>query len=455
MSDHAFSTAVATIAEQFGMPGVSAGVWVNGTEIFAAHGVTSLDNPLPVDEHTLFQLGSVSKTLTATTLMRLVADGKVELDAPLRRYLPELTVAEDSAAARITVAQVLNHTAGLDWNHLIEPGEGDDALAVFTAAMAELPLIGEPGERSSYSQGGYNMLGRVIEQVTGQSYEQAVTELVLAPLGMTNSVLSTGEAMLRRFAVGHEFDADGALAVVSRWKPGRANNPGGGLAAPAVDLLRWARFHLGDGRAADGTVIVPEQVLRSMRRPTVTLRGTSLGDAMGICWFLREVDGVQTAGHGGSGFGQFSELLLVPERNFALVVMSNANPDGIPCNRAIMRWALEHYLGIIDRDPEPLPYDGERAAEVVGHYESEAMTFDITTDGAGLTLEVLIKPELRAASEEEMPADHEPFPFGLLPGDEYIVTAGAFEGQRGYFSRDADGAVIGVDLAGRLFGRVS
>jgi len=146
---------------------------------------------------------------------------------------------------------------------------------------------------------------------------------------------------------------------------------------------------------------------------------------------------------------------MVPERDFAVVVASNASPGGVPCNQAIVRWALEHYLGVVDRDPEPEPYDQVRAAEIVGAYEDDAMTFTITTDGSTLSLEVLLKPEIRAASEVEIPADYDPFAFGLLPEDEYIVTSGALKGQRGFFTRDDSGAVVGADLAGRLFTRLS
>jgi hypothetical protein len=193
-----------------------------------------------------------------------------------------------------------------------------------------------------------------------------------------------------------------------------------------------------------------------MKEPTVALRGSNLGDAIGIGWFLRDVDGVRTVGHGGSANGQFAELLTVPERGFAVVALSNAGPDGIPFNQAVVRWALQTYVGVTDRDPEPLPYDEARAREVVGSYENDVMTLTISTDGAGLRLEVLIKPEIRVAADKELPPDHAPFDFGLLPGDadEYIITSGAFKGQRGFFTRDETGAVVGVDLAGRLFNRV-
>ncbi|WP_218893213.1 MULTISPECIES: hypothetical protein [unclassified Streptomyces] len=121
-----------------------------------------------------------------------------------------------------------------------------------------------------------------------------------------------------------------------------------------------------------------------------------------------------------------------------------------------MKWALEHYLGVVEQAAEPLPYDEERARQVVGHYEIDAMSLDIATDGTRLTLAVDIKPEIREASDEEMPPGYPAAAIGFLLGDrdEYIVTEGGREGQRGYFSRDDNGAVIGVDLAGRLFNRV-
>jgi hypothetical protein len=172
---------------------------------------------------------------------------------------------------------------------------------------------------------------------------------------------------------------------------------------------------------------------------------------------LRAIDGVGTVGHGGSANGQFAELLTVPERGFAVVALSNAGPDdGLAFNQAVVRRALQTYLGVIDRDPEPLPYDRARAQEVVGNYENEVMTLTIGTDGAGLTLMGGIKPEIRAAADKELPPDLPPAAMGLLPGDtdEYIITEGGMKGLRGFFTRDQRGAVVGVDLAGRLFNRV-
>jgi CubicO group peptidase (beta-lactamase class C family) len=262
--------------------------------------------------------------------------------------------------------------------------------------------------------------------------------------------------MIRRFVVGHNPGEDGTLSIARPWRHSRGENPGAGIATSVADLLRWARFHLGDGRAESGARVLPTHVLQQMQEPTAELRASNLGDAIGLGWFLRNVGGVRTVGHAGSANGQFAELLTVPERNFAVASLSKASPDGIPFNQAVVRWAIEHYIGLIERDPEPLPFDAAWAQEIAGTYANEMMTFTIDTVGARLRLELRIKPEIRAAAEKEPPLDPSPCDFGLLPGDkdEHIITSGEFKGHRGFFTRDKSGAVVGVDLGGRLFSRV-
>jgi CubicO group peptidase (beta-lactamase class C family) len=456
MKDKQLHDFITMKANEFKIPGVAIGVFTDDREIYACHGVTSRENPLPVDQDTLFIVGSVTKTFTATTLMRLVAEGKVKLDAPVRQYVPELQLADEQSAKKITVLNLLNHTSGLDWRVDVDSGEGDDALAREVAKLAELKLIAPPGTRASYSQAGFDLLGRIIEKVTGKTYEQAVASLLFEPLELSHSLFSRDDVMTRRFAVGHNREENGKLSIARPWKHWRSNNPGGGLASSAADQIRWARFHLGDGHSKNGTRVLPAEVLHHMQEQTVTLRGSSLGDAFGMCWFLREVDAVRTIGHGGSANGQFAELLIVPERNFAVVSLSNSDPNGIPFNQAVVRWALKNYLGLVDSDPEPMPFDAMRAQEIFGSYQNDFMTLTIETNGAGMRIDIKIRPEIRAGAKNELPPDPEPAEMGLLPGDkdEYIITNGAYKGQRGFFTRDKSRVITGVDLAGRLFSRV-
>ena len=452
MTEQRFIDFVEATATELEIPGVAAGVLFNGDEFYACYGVTSTENPLSVDSDTLFLMGSISKTYTATALMRLVANGEVDLAAPVQRYVPELRLKDERVAAEMTVLNLLNHTSGMSMGLIVDTGEGDDALERYVSMLGNLDLISSPGARTSYSSAGFNLAGRIVEKVTGMTFEQAVVSLLFEPVGLERSFYDRDDIMTRRFVVGHNLGDDGKLSIARLWRRSRGDNPSGGIASSLSDQLRWARFHLGD--VANGAM--PSEILEQMTLPTAELRGSNLGQAVGIGWFLRDIDGMRTIGHGGSANGQFAELLIVPERDFAVVSLSNAGPRGISFNQAVIRWSLGEYLGVTDQDPEPLAYVEATSRELLGKYQTDVMTLTIYTSSRGLRLEVLMKPEIRAAAKKELPPDHAPFDFGLLPGDkdEYVITSGAFKGQRGFFTRDQTREVVGVDLAGRLFSRV-
>jgi len=214
MSDMTMAAFVKAAAEKFAIPGVAVAVWADGTETYACHGVTSLEDPRPVDEHTLYSLGSISKTFTATAMMRLVAQGKVDLDAPVRRYVPELVLRNEQWTSEMTVLNLLNHTAGLDWRLIVDTGGGDDALAQFVARLAELRQLAAPGTRTSYSQAGYNLAGRIIEKITGLTFERAVETLILEPLGLGDTLYTMDDIMARpTVAMGHNADENGQYAI--------------------------------------------------------------------------------------------------------------------------------------------------------------------------------------------------------------------------------------------------
>ncbi len=159
---------VSEAAERLAVPGVAVGVYHDGEEHYAFHGVTSLENPLPVDEHTLFQFGSTGKTFTATAIMRLVDQGRVDLDATVRTYLPELRLQDEDVAQRVTVLQLLNHTAGWSGDVFENTGDGDDALARYVEAMADVEQVTPLGAEVSYNNASLSIAGRIIEKVTGE-----------------------------------------------------------------------------------------------------------------------------------------------------------------------------------------------------------------------------------------------------------------------------------------------
>ena len=232
------------------VPGVALGIMSEGREFTRGFGVTNVHHPLPVDEKTLFQIGSTTKTFTATAVMRLVEAKQLALDQPIRHYLADFAMRDPEVTAKITMRHLLTHTGGWDGDFFPDTGNGDDALARYVKLMADLPQLTPLGTILSYNNSAFSLAGRVIEMVTGKTYEAALKELVLEPLGLKRSFLFPTDAMTHSFAVGHATIGDRTI-VLRPWQVTRACAAAGGIAASMKDQLRYARFHMGDGTAED------------------------------------------------------------------------------------------------------------------------------------------------------------------------------------------------------------
>src|SRR3954463_10692885 len=191
---------VAGKAAELGVPGVAAGVLIDGEEHPAFHGVTSIENALEVDANTLFQFGSTGKTFTATAMLRLAEEGKVDLDAPVRRYLPGFALRDADVAEKVTVLQLFNHTAGWQGDMMDNTGDGDDALEKYVARMERLQQVSGLGETVSYNNASLSVAGLIIARIMGTTYEQAIRDLLIEPLGLDHTYFFPNEIMTRRFA---------------------------------------------------------------------------------------------------------------------------------------------------------------------------------------------------------------------------------------------------------------
>ena len=449
-------SSVSELAERLEVPGVAVGVVLGDAEHTAFHGVTSIDDALRVDAGTLFQIGSTAKTYTATAIMMLAEQGRIDLDASVRTYVPELRLRDEEVARNVTVLHLLNHSAGWDGDLFEETGDGDDALDRYVQRMATIEQVTPLGSTVSYNNASFGLAGLVIEKATGQQYERVIDELLLDPLGMHRSFFAAKQIMTYRFANGHRRSQDGTIAVTRPWDTGRYGVSMGGLSSNVADQLAWARFHLGDGTGPNGTRVVSEELLQRMQEPTVHCAGNALGDAVGISWLLREIDGVRVAAHGGDMAGQHSIFEMAPERGFAITSLTNCGPNGTEFNEQVIRWAFEAYLGLEVKDPEPVHLADEALAAYVGRYETIAMIHDVAVAEGGLMLTDTVRPEVLAQLGEDA-RDNPPDPLGLLPGegDRYIVTGGPSRGERGYFSRRQDGSIDGMHVGGRYATRVN
>lgn len=457
MSDH-LQEMLDSHASRTGTPGAAVGVYLDGDERYAYHGVTSVENPLPVEANTLFQFGSTGKTFTATAMMRLVEAGKVEWDAPVRTYVPELKLSDEQTAAAVTVLELFNHTAGWAGDFMGTGSDlGDDALAGYVTAMATLAQERPVGTGVSYNNASLSLAGRVIEKVTGKRFEDAIDELLFAPLGMEHSFFFANDVMTRRFVVGHNSDPEGKFTVARPWALPRSGAPAGGITANAGDQVTWIRFHLGDGTAPNGTRLLSPQNLEKMKQPTVHMPGSALGDAVGISWMLKDADGVQLVSHGGSTLGQQSAFVMAPEKHFGIAVLTNASSAGSDLNHGLVRDALAHFAGVVETDPEPVSRDSKALAEFVGDYGTIATSIHVSESGGGLVVDTAAKSaflQAIGASEEDFAAPAMAIGMVGSEGDQFVVGEGSAKGTTGYFARDDSGAVSGIHLGGRLAGRV-
>ena len=437
-------------AERFAVPGVSVGIFHEGQEHYAYHGVTCVENPLPVDDVTLFQFGSTGKTFTATAIMRLVEQGKIDLEAPVRRYVPELKLRDEGVASTVTVLQLLNHTAGWDGDMMDDTGNGDDALTQYVGRMERIQQLTPVGTAVSYNNSALSLAGHVIAQVMEKTFEAAMQELIFEPLGLS-CFYFPNDIMTRRFAVGHNRMTDGEIRVARPWAIPRSANPAGGISSNARDQIAWARFHMGDGRAPNGARLLEAATLQRMQTATVDCFGNAIGDQCGISWWLKRVGDVTKVSHGGTTNGQHSLFAMVPERQFAVISLTNCGPNGPEFNDALEKWALKTYLGVEVPDEVAADRPADELTDYVGRFETIAAVCTVRVRGGGLEAEMEPKPEFLAELHEEAPEPEPPIPLGLIPGgDRYVVTDGPGKGMTGYFRRDASGKVDAVHLGGRL-----
>jgi CubicO group peptidase (beta-lactamase class C family) len=427
--------------EELGVPGVAVGVLADGEEETAGLGVTSIENRLEVTPDTLFQIGSIAKTFTATLAMRLVEQGKLELDAPVRTYLPHFRLSDEAAADAATIRHLLTHTGGWVGDYFDDFGWGDDALARMVGRMGELPQLTPLGEVWSYNNSGFYVLGRVVEVVTGRTFEAATRELVLDPLGLEHAYFFMDDVITRRFVVGHELDESEATIVARPWAIGRAAHAAGGLVTSVHELLRYARFWI-DG----GDLLRPESVAE-MLRPQVEIGGNI--EAVGLAWMLMSIEDACLISHGGGTKGQISWLAIAPERRFALVVLTNHERGGVVADR-VAQSAYEAYLGVREADPTPIDLPRERLEEYLGRYE--ARLSDVVLAEASGRLEARVEPKGGFPTPDTPPPPAPPpLPIAFASENEIFVPEGMFKGDRGVFLRDADGKIAWLRVGGRVY----
>ncbi|MEP6872236.1 MAG: serine hydrolase domain-containing protein [Anaerolineaceae bacterium] len=421
--------------ERIQVPGVGVGILQNGVEVAAGYGIINVDNPLPVTPETLFQIGSTSKTVTATAMMRLVEAGKLELEAPVRKYLPEFRLQSEEDAARARVIDLVTHVGGWVGDYFRDTGRGEDALARIVAKMANSPQLTPLGSVWAYNNAAFYVAGRIVEVVSGQSFEPAVRDLVFKPLGMHQTFFSHDDLVPCRVAAGHIVFEDGPR-VARPWAMFGSAAPAGGVISTVPDQLRYARFHMGDGTAEDGARVLDQGTLDRMKAPVV-LAG-SMCDAVGVSWLLKDVGGHQVVMHGGATNGQMSSFMMIPAKQFALTVLANAD-RGREAHTLISNWILEHVAGVSAPFPEVLPLSVRQLEPYGGRYQAVLGSLELSAEAGTLIMRQQPAPNPLAPPGEQVPLPP-PVRLGFLSDDCVISLDPPSRGARGEFVTSPDGA---------------
>jgi CubicO group peptidase (beta-lactamase class C family) len=386
------------LAVKHGVPGATVGVLVGDETTVCATGTTRLGSGVPVTPDTVFLIASITKVWTATLVMQLVDEGLVELDRPVAGQIdPPLRLGDDELARSVTVAQLLCHTGGFLGDATEPPGRGDDAVRLTIEAYADTPRVHAPGALFSYSNAGYNVLGRLVECATGLTWDDALRTRLLEPLGLTATATLPEQIMTHPHAVGHEPPSSDTLELrpVTTWLDPRGSGPcGGTLATTAAELLAFARMHMTDGLAADGRRVLSADSARAMREPRVDQPDPSHSPAWGWGWAIEHLDAPRVVEHGGNTCGQESQLVAVPELGVAVSVLTNGDAQGL------LRAALtDELVGDLVGTTRPrLPSAASEPVDVtpfVGSYRrGEDLLMEVSQQGSALEARFVTSGEI-------------------------------------------------------------
>jgi CubicO group peptidase (beta-lactamase class C family) len=320
---------VAELVAESGVPGAAVAVTADGGVVEAAAGVLSRRTGVEATTDSVFQIGSVAKLWTATLVMQLVDEGIVDLDAPVRTYLPNFRVADEHASATITVRHLLCHTAGFEGDYYPGTQGGAEILQRYVeGVLPNLPQYFAPGEMWSYSTAGFDVLSRVVEVLRNMPYAQAMQHHLASPLGADHVAFCADEAILFRAAVGHiPTSPDGPPEPVTTWA--QPCWPNGGLAMSASAMLGIAQLQLRQGLAADGNRLLSAAAAEAMTQPQVEHpRLETSASWHGLGWMVHEWDGRVVLGHTGGTVGQKAFLWMVPDRDVAVALLTNGGDAG-------------------------------------------------------------------------------------------------------------------------------
>jgi CubicO group peptidase (beta-lactamase class C family) len=308
------ATTIREYLRQTGVPGAAVAV-TSGDQVLLAEGYGHTSSGEPVTAHTPMAVGSISKSFTALAVMQLVEAGRVELDAPVRRYLPEFNMA-DSRVDQVTVRHLLNQTSGLsDRTFPAFSRPQPRSLRELVAGMHAARLASTPGSQWEYHNPNYQVAARLVEVVSGRPFAAYLRERVFDPLGMHDSSAIEAADELPPRARGHVKILGLPVAVP---EPRAFGGGSGGVLSSAHDMAAWLIAHHDQGRDPGGAAILTSASITTMRTPTAASRSYGLG------WFVGATPwGTPSVWHSGDLFTSTAQQILLTRAGYGVAVMAN------------------------------------------------------------------------------------------------------------------------------------
>jgi len=365
---------------KYKQPGAVLAVLYDGQVYEVASGTTNVVTNVKATTDSIFMIGSITKVLTATLIMQLVDEGKVDIDTAVRCYLPEFGGAGEGIYDEITVRQLISHTSGMH-DLITHTTRGENGVKHYVEEVSKCAPLHPPGQMFSYNNAGFIVAGRIVEVMRGKSWHEAIRDYLLEPLGMDHTATLPERAIRFRAACGHYINPDtGEPALCSEmyWPFGMAP-AGTTVNAAARDMIKFAKMHLDCGRASDGTPVLSEASVRHMQQTQIEIPPTESSVAMGMGWWKPST---KVISHSGGGHGVRSYLHVVPDKRVAVALLTNGIP-GAMVSADLTTVLLRELAGethvhisnaLMDAPAEPLTLDLSKYA---GIYEAAMRTYEI------------------------------------------------------------------------------
>lgn len=336
--DDATVTQIETILTQtmqkVNVPGYAMCIVKDGNVVYnKGFGVTKLGGSQPVTPQSVFSIRSTTKSFTAIALMQLVEQGKVDLDAPVTKYLPYFTMA-DPGYKQITVRMLASHTSGLidDTTFQTMPPKAEEPAAIgaaiewFVRSLADDKLTAAPPTVWQYAGANFILLGDIIGKVSGEPYDVYVTKHLLAPLGMTHTTFDAITIPPDALVGEHVTNAAGVVEATALSNSGGFEAPEGGIYSTCDDMTRWIKVHLNRGELDGVRILQTKSYDILWRREAPTGLDEVFGawlEGVGVGWVVANVNGHLLVGHPGGGAGQDINYELAPNDHLGVTVLAN------------------------------------------------------------------------------------------------------------------------------------